>query len=104
LIRIEEYEYQAIVVKRVADGATLLELENAGGSGATDWKFSADGRLLVASYLGNVIRLWGLADGKQLFEIQLPGTPNGVALSPDRQWLAAGCEDKLVRVWPLSSK
>ncbi|MGH9850698.1 MAG: toll/interleukin-1 receptor domain-containing protein [Blastocatellia bacterium] len=102
LIRIEEYEYQAIVVKRVADGATLLELKDEDGSGATDWKFSTDGRLLAASYLNNAIRVWRLPDGERLTKIQLPGTPNSVAISPDGQWLAAGCEDKLVRVWPLS--
>ncbi len=99
LIRIEEYEYQVIVVKRVADGATLLELED--GSRATDWKFSTDGRLLVACYLDNAIRVWKLPDGERLAKLQLPVTPNSVALSPDGRWLAAGCEDKLVRVWPL---
>jgi len=102
LIRIEEHEYHAIVVKRAADGKTLLELEDEDNSGATEWKFSADGRLLVADYsLDNTIRLWRLADGKRLAKIQLSVTPNSIALSPDGQWLAAGCEDKLVRVWPV---
>lgn len=101
LIRMEHAEYWAIVVKCVIGGATLVELKDKDDAEATEWKFSADGRLLVAGYLDNVIRLWRLADGKRLTKIPLSARANSVVFSPDGQWLAAGCEDKLVRLWPL---
>ena len=101
MIRIEEDAYWAIVVKRATGGATLLELKDKDGEGAIEWKFSSDGRFLVAGYMDFSIRLWRLTDGKRLAKIQLSALPNSVAFSPDGQWLAAGCEDKLARLWPI---
>lgn len=100
-IKTEQDEYWALVVKRVADGATLLELKDGATGGVEDPHFSADGRLLVASYADYAIRLWRLADGKRFAKIQLSTKANSVGFSPDGRWLGAGCEDKLVRVWPL---
>ena len=101
LITIEQDKYWAIVVKHGTARGAPLELKDKDGASATEWKFSADGRWLVAGYADSAIRLWSLAGGKRLAKIQLSTTANSVALSPDGQWLAAGCEDKLVRLWRL---
>jgi hypothetical protein len=100
-ITVEDSDFSAIVVKQAAGGATLFEL-NDDGADVNDWRFSGDGQLIAAAYNNNTVRIWRVTDGKHLAAIDLPAVPNGIAISLDNRWLAAACEDKLVRVWPLS--
>jgi WD40 repeat protein len=77
---------------------------------------SASGRWLVSSATGSVL-LFDVAGGrlvKRSNDLAVPltaplGTPIGfreialldVAISPDEQYAAAGCADKVVRIWDL---
>jgi WD40 repeat protein len=63
-------------------------------------EFSPDGRLLAsATKYSNEIAVWRVADGVQLWSTQAEQEVERVAFSPDGQWLAAGAEDDLLRVF-----
>jgi WD40 repeat protein len=105
-----------IVFWSVPDGAKLLVLKDEGmneplGGGTSSVEFSPDGACLASSNpFQETVRLWRAGDGKLLSKLELPKklfSPNGahrVAFSSDSGWLAGACEDKLVRLWPLSRR
>jgi RNA polymerase sigma factor (sigma-70 family) len=73
--------------------------------------FSPDGRVLAASE-GNVVRLWEIGTGKEVFRRErhgeLPGVPaqaavTSVAFLPDGRRLATGLGDGTVLVWDLAA-
>jgi WD40 repeat protein len=90
-----------VLVRSVADGATLREIAHEGG--ATAVAFSPDaGRLFTAGYDGSV-RIWRI-DGRLLGALRgAQGTVWSIDLSPDGTRLAAAGEDRLIRIWTLGS-
>jgi WD40 repeat protein len=64
--------------------------------------FSADGRLLLAAGARGTVRLWNLADrGQVSFDVDQPVTFSCGDFSSDSQWIAAGSDDKLARMWKI---
>jgi WD40 repeat protein len=100
-------EATGVCVVSVATGAELLRLETGRVSSLA---FSGDGRLLASSD-GNVVRLWELASGKEVFRRgrhgELPGVPAQAAVASlaflaGGRRLATGLWDGTVLVWDLA--
>jgi WD40 repeat protein len=76
-------------------GKKVREFPGHAPGGSHDVRFSADGTCLLSCGRDTTVRVWNVADGKQLAEV---GKPRGgqfkdiwhaLSLSEDQQWLAA---------------
>jgi WD40 repeat protein len=65
-----------------------------------------DGKLLVAVTYSGTVRLWGLAEGRELAELTEAGDVKQLAFSPDGKLLAGGPAfgDKPVVFWDVASR
>ncbi|QDU39230.1 Chromosome partition protein Smc [Maioricimonas rarisocia] len=59
---------------------------------------------IISGSQDGTVRIWNLADGKQLFSQGLGGPVESVAVSPDGSLVAGGGTNKLVRVWGRDNK
>ena len=91
-----------------SSGKKLYESSTGHEYGVTDMLFHPDGKHILSSGRDTVVRVWQVADGKQVKEL---GKPRGgqfkdwvhaVSLSPDGRWLAAGDMAGQVQVWSLA--
>lgn len=65
--------------------------------------FSPDGKWLATGDVNHEIRLWQVADGKQLWSCRVdPGWVWAVAFSPDGKWLAS-CANRTVNLWHVAT-
>jgi WD40 repeat protein len=52
---------------------------------------------------GRLVKVWNVADGKELATLHAPAAVTSLAFSPDRLRLATGGADHVVRVWELAN-
>jgi WD40 repeat protein len=77
--------------------------------GACDVTFSADGKYVLSSGRDTTVRIWQVADGKEVAVLTKPlgakykDWMHGVAISPDQQTVAAADISGKVHVWKLQS-
>src|SRR5207253_4003187 len=69
--------------------------------------FVPDGTTLVSGSPGGTIRLWDVATGREVRQLEKPeqrglGGYNRVVLSADGRFAAAACQDQTIRVWELA--
>ncbi|HEY9672485.1 MAG TPA: NB-ARC domain-containing protein [Waterburya sp.] len=87
---------------RNADLTTSVFTETLGG--IISLAFTPDGERLATGDADGKIRLWRVADGKQLLTIQGHGSwVWSVSFSPDGQTLASGSEDSAICLWDAAS-
>jgi WD40 repeat protein len=88
-------------------GAKRFESSTGHIYGATDLVFHPDGKHLLSSGRDTLVRVWQVADGKQVKELgkqrggQFKDWIHALALSPDGRWLAAADMAGQVEVWSL---
>jgi WD40 repeat protein len=73
--------------------------------GVNDLRFTADSKHLVSCGRDTLVRIWNVADGKQVSELgksrggQFKDILHAVALSSDERWIAAGDMAGMIQVW-----
>jgi WD40 repeat protein len=66
--------------------------------------FSPSGKVLASCVQGPSVSLWGVASGKQLRHLDLPGTiATHVAYSPDGKIVAVACQDNMIHLWDVEN-
>ena len=91
-----------IRVFEVAKGQVAKTLEGHTGP-ATAVRFTADGSKLVSGSQDKSVRIWNLADGKQLGMVETPAPVNAVALLVEEKQIAVGNADNMIRTWDLAA-
>ena len=89
-----------IETRRSADGALLRRL-SAHTTAFTSIAFSPDGRIFAAGASDERVRIWRLADGGRVMDLQTQASQ--VAFSPDGSTLATGSGQGEVTLWDLAS-
>lgn len=64
---------------------------------------SPDGSLCASGGKDGIAMLWDLTDGKHLYTLEAGDIINALAFSPNRYWLAAATNSKII-VWDLERK
>lgn len=73
--------------------------------GVNDLRFTGDGKHLISCGRDTLVRIWNVADGKQVSELgksrggQFKDILHSVALSSDERWIAAGDMAGMIQVW-----
>lgn len=80
---------------RAYDAITGKELFTRQGHSGQVWSVaaSADGKYLASAGEDGEVRIWDLANGKQLHVLARPTRPYSVAFSPDGKTLVIGCDN-----------
>ncbi|EGC31231.1 hypothetical protein DICPUDRAFT_50286 [Dictyostelium purpureum] len=64
---------------------------------------SPDGSLCASGGKDQFACLWELSSGKPLYKLEARGTINALAFSPNKYWLSAATDDKII-IWDLLTK
>ena len=94
----ENTEESYLKVWNVTTREPVFELRGHWGS-VNSIAFSPDGQVLASASQDSSIRLWNMADGKQLRVLFGFDALNDVAFSPDGSKIAAACNQGVVQVW-----
>jgi WD40 repeat protein len=94
-------DLQDVYTGKLTAGNLQPKLDISTGTTASRVALSQDGTLLAYSTgNSNIIQLWGIADGKKLFDLtEIPNSVTALAFSPVDNSLAAGDTNHLGYLW-----
>jgi len=68
---------------------------------ATETETANEPPKLISSALDNSVRIWALADGAAISQIDTPSPVNGIAVSTDAAQVISAGADHVIRIWNL---
>ena len=71
------------------------------GEGVSALAFNAAGDRLLSGSLDRTVRMWNVADGKEIGVLQSPAPVTAIALVLEGTQVAVATDDNLIRTWPL---
>ena len=88
------------------DLATLKDPKTLAGHTAavSDLRFLPDGSKLVSGSQDKTIRLWSVADGAAVAQLETPAAVNTIAIFADGTQVATGGADNVIRIWALPTE
>jgi WD40 repeat protein len=66
--------------------------------------FAPDGKTIASAGTDKRVRVWDVANGKQLAAMGLAVSVEAIAFSPDGKAIAAGGKDSVIRIWDTTGK
>lgn len=66
--------------------------------------FSPDGKWIATGDIDAIVRVWDVASGQELFQLEGRGTTTSMAFSPDGRRLVVGSWDSAARLWDLATR
>ena len=92
-----------LILWRAETGGKMRWLENERGGKIWSVAWSPDGQYLAAGSTLNIVRVWEVASGKSLYELESSETMIALAWSPDGSRLAGGAENGDIQVWEIGT-
>ncbi len=88
------------------DLATLKDPKALAGHTAavSDLEFLPDGLKLVSASQDKTVRLWNVADGAAVTQLETPAAVNALAVIADGTQVATGGADNIIRLWSLPAE
>ena len=84
----------------VATGKRLRTLKGHGGS-VSALTFNAGGDRLLSGSIDRTVRMWDVADGREIGTLSTPAPVTAMALLLEGEQIAVATDDHLIRTWPL---
>ena len=84
----------------VATGKRLRTLQGHGGS-VSALTFNAGGDRLLSGSIDRTVRMWDVADGREIGTLSTPAPVTALALLLEGAQIAVATDDNLIRTWPL---
>jgi hypothetical protein len=84
----------------VATGKRLRTLPGH-GAGVSGLAFNAAGDRLLSGSLDRTVRMWNVADGKEIGVLHSPAPVTAIALVLEGTQIAVATDDNVIRTWPL---
>ena len=85
----------------LGDGQIVRTFGPVADAGDARWRSASD-CARVGAAAGKTVKVWNVADGKEILTLTHPANVAGLSFSADKAKVAAAADDNLVHVWDMA--